>query len=176
MKIKYLLLATISGAVVGLDQLTKIYIHTHFHLGEIHTVLPNVFDITYVRNFGAAFGVFSQAAQRFREPFFILVPVVALIAIIFILRGTRETAKTQICALSMIFGGAIGNYVDRLRFKFVIDFLDFHYKEIYHWPAFNIADSAIVCGVAILVFQILFTKAPKRQAPSTGTVIPEKAP
>jgi len=160
MKIKYLLLATISGALVALDQLTKMYIHTHYHLGEVYTVVPSLFDVTYVRNFGAAFGVFSSAAQRFREPFFILVPFVALIVIIFILKGTKDTQKLQICALSFIFGGAIGNYIDRLRFKFVIDFLDFHFKEIYHWPAFNIADSAIVCGVGILLLQMLFTKSP----------------
>jgi len=63
-------------------------------------------------------------------------------------------------ALSLIFGGAIGNYIDRLRFQYVIDFLDFHYKEVYHWPAFNVADSAIVCGVGMLLAQMLFTKDP----------------
>ncbi len=161
MSIKYLLLATISGAVIALDQLTKLYIHTHFHLGESIMVVPKFFDLTYVRNFGAAFGILSQTPIWFREPFFNLVPFVALIAILWLLRGTKEHQRNQVFALSVIFGGAIGNYIDRLRFKFVIDFLDFHYQELYHFPAFNVADSAIVCGVSILLLQMLL--APKKE-------------
>lgn len=157
-KVKYLLLATVSGAIVALDQLTKLYIHTHFNLGESYVVIPGFFDITYVRNFGAAFGILASSARWFREPFFALVPILALGVILLILRTTRDDQKWQIMALSFIFSGAIGNYIDRLRFKYVIDFLDFHYREVYHWPAFNIADSAIVCGVTILLIQILFAK------------------
>jgi signal peptidase II len=163
-KTKYLLLATISGAVIALDQLTKIYIHTRFHLGESIAVVKDFFDITYVRNFGAAFGIFSTAHEGFREVFFALVPVIALVVILFILRSTKETQRGQILALSLIFGGAIGNYIDRLRFKYVIDFLDAHYKGIYHWPAFNVADSAIVVGVTILIADMLFTKPEKAGA------------
>ena len=159
MKIKYLLLATVSGAVIALDQLTKIYIHTHFRLGESHVVIASLFDVTYVRNFGAAFGFFASLARNFREPFFILVPIIALTVIIFVLRTTKDTQKIQILALSLIFGGAIGNYIDRLRFKYVIDFLDFHWKEFYHWPAFNVADSAIVCGVSILLLHMIMQKS-----------------
>jgi len=156
MKVKYLLLASISGATISLDQLTKMYIHTRFRLQEIHNV-TSFFDITYVRNFGAAFGVMATTAQKYREPFFLLVPFVALVIIIMIMRGLQDSQKGQIFGLSLIFGGAIGNYIDRIRFKFVIDFLDFHYKEIYHWPAFNVADSAIVCGVSLLILQMLLT-------------------
>src|ERR1700677_5341478 len=158
MKVRYLLLASISGATVALDQLTKMYIHIHFHLGEYHTIIPTFFDITYVRNYGAAFGVFASAAKRFREPFFLLVPFVALVVIILIMRGLKDSQRGQIFGLSLIFGGAIGNYIDRLRFQYVIDFLDFHYKEIYHWPAFNVADSAIVCGVCLLLLQMFLVK------------------
>jgi signal peptidase II len=158
MKVKYLLLATISGAIVALDQLTKMYVITHFRLGEIKDVIPSFFDITYVRNKGAAFGVFATTAQQFREPFFLLVPFVALIVIILIIRGLNDSQKSQVFGLSFIFGGAIGNYLDRLRFKYVIDFLDFHYKEVYHWPAFNVADSAIVCGVGLLLLHMLIEK------------------
>lgn len=161
MKVKYFLLASISGAIIALDQLTKMYIHTHFHLGEIQRILPGFLDLTYVRNFGAAFGIFASTTQQFREPFFALVPFIAMVVILVILRTTKDSQKLQIFSLSLIFGGAIGNYIDRLRFKFVIDFLDFHYREIYHWPAFNIADSAIVCGVAILIAQMLFVKTHK---------------
>jgi signal peptidase II len=159
LKIKYLLLATISGAIIALDQLTKIYIHTHFRLGESHAIVPQIFDITYVRNFGAAFGFFATLARNFREPFFVLVPVIALGVIIFIMRTTKDTQKIQILGLSLIFGGAIGNYIDRLRFKYVIDFLDFHWKDFYHWPAFNIADSAIVSGVSILLLHMILHRS-----------------
>jgi len=152
-------LATISGAIVALDQLTKIYIHTHYRLGESRAIISQVFDITYVRNFGAAFGFFATLARNFREPFFVLVPVIALGVIIFIMRTTKDTQKVQILGLSLIFGGAIGNYIDRLRFKYVIDFLDFHWRDIYHWPAFNIADSAIVTGVSILLLQMLLQRS-----------------
>jgi signal peptidase II len=160
MKVKYLLLATISGAIIALDQLTKMYIHTHFNLNEIYPIIGSFFDVTYVRNPGAAFGVFSSVAKKFREPFFLLVPFVALVVIIGILRNLKDSQKVQILGLSFIFGGAIGNYIDRLRFKFVIDFLDFHFKDIYHWPAFNIADAAIVSGVSILLIHMLMTKTP----------------
>jgi signal peptidase II len=161
LKIKYLILATISGAIISLDQLIKIYIHTHYHLGEVHQVIAGIFDITYIRNYGAAFGILSSAAEHIRGPFFALVPFIAMIAIIMILRTTHDSQRLQVCALSLIFGGAIGNYIDRIRFSYVIDFLDFHYKDIYHWPAFNIADSAIVCGVTILFIQMIFAKSSK---------------
>jgi signal peptidase II len=78
-------------------------------------------------------------------------PPVALLIILLILRGVRDDDMPQILALSSVFGGAIGNYVDRLRFRYVIDFLDFHVKEQYTWPAFNVADMAIVCGVCSLL-------------------------
>lgn len=157
MKIKYFLLATIGGAIIALDQLTKMYIHTSFGLGEVKTVIPGFFDITYVRNPGAAFGFMSSAPPLLREPFFALIPIIAVIVIISLLRSTQDNQKGQILALSLIFGGAIGNYIDRLRFKYVIDFLDFHIQG-HHWPAFNVADSAIVCGVSIMVLQMIFAK------------------
>jgi signal peptidase II len=157
-KIKYLLLATVSGAIIAADQLTKIYIHTHFHLGESHTVISSFFDITYVRNFGAAFGFFATLGRNFREPFFVLVPIFAFAVIIFIMRTTLDSQKIQILSLSFIFGGAIGNYIDRLRFQYVIDFIDIHWKEVYHWPAFNVADMAIVSGITILLYRIIIHK------------------
>lgn len=168
MKIKYFLLAAISGAVICADQVTKLFIHTRFLLGENYTVIPDFFNITYVRNYGAAFGMMAQMAPSFREPFFAIIPVIALIVIITILRSTPDNDKWQIFALSLIFGGAIGNYIDRLRFKYVIDFLDIHYKEVYHWPAFNIADSAIVIGVSILIAQMIFgNQTEKSKKPAT---------
>lgn len=163
MKIKYLLLASIAGAIIGLDQLTKTYIITHFVLGQSHVVIPGFFDLTYIRNPGAAFGILATSHPGFRETFFAIIPIIALVVIIGLLRTTKDEEKLSIFSLSLVFGGAIGNYIDRLRFKYVIDFLYFHYKEVYYFPAFNVADSAIVCGVALLIAQMLFSKTPRRK-------------
>src|SRR5690349_6406583 len=104
MKIKYLLLASISGAVIALDQLTKTYIHTHFTLGQSHIVVPDFFDITYVRNHGAAFGILATVHQGFRESFFAIIPLIALTVIIALLRTTDDQQKLSIFSLSLVFG------------------------------------------------------------------------
>ncbi|UOF00893.1 signal peptidase II [Bdellovibrio reynosensis] len=151
MKKKYIWLILISGILVAMDQLVKIYVHTHFHLGESVIVIPNFFNLTYVRNFGAAFGFLADSHPSFRELFFLSMPPVALVIILGILRGVKDDDTKQILALSSIFGGAIGNYIDRIRFRYVIDFLDFHLYNRWSWPAFNIADMAIVGGVGMLL-------------------------
>ena len=157
MKIKYLLLAAISGAIITADQAVKMYVHTHFALHESIEVIQGFFNITYVRNMGAAFGFLAESHPMFRELFFLSMPPIALLIILAIMRGVPEADRWTIASLSMVFGGAIGNYIDRLRFRFVIDFLDFHIQKKYVWPAFNIADMAIVGGVSILLF-LEFTK------------------
>jgi len=151
-KLKYLILAAIAGAVITIDQATKMYVHTHFGLHESIEVIQGFFNLTYVRNYGAAFGFLADSHQTFREIFFLSMPPVALLVILAILRSVLETDRWQIVSLSLVFGGAIGNYIDRIRFRYVIDFLDFHIQKKYTWPAFNIADSAIVVGVSILLF------------------------
>jgi signal peptidase II len=158
---KYVILLGFSFLLIAIDQLTKIYIHTHYQLGETTAVIPGLFNITYVRNFGAAFGFLAESHPAFRELFFLAMPPVALIVILLILRSVADNDRLQIFALSSVFGGAIGNYIDRLRFRYVIDFLDFHIQDKYTWPAFNIADSAIVCGVGLLLVLMLFEKKEK---------------
>ena len=155
---KYLLLACFSGLVIALDQLSKIYIHTQFQLHESKILIENFFNITYIRNFGAAFGFLAQAPSSFREAFFLTMPPLACIIILYILRGVQPSDKRQTLALASIFGGALGNYIDRLQFRYVIDFLDFHFFGKYSWPAFNIADAAIVCGVLFLAYLMLSEK------------------
>ena len=167
MKKKYVILAAISLFLIAFDQLVKMYIHTHYQLGESTPVIQGFFNITYVRNFGAAFGFLGQSHPAFREIFFLAMPPLALLIILLILRGVPDNDRPQILALSSVFGGAIGNYIDRLRFRYVIDYLDFHLKEQYTWPAFNIADMAIVCGVGALLV-IMFLEG--RQKPSANHV------
>jgi signal peptidase II len=162
---KYLVLTAIAGFIIVLDQLVKLYVHTDFALGESHPVLPGLFHITYVRNTGAAFGIFRDYPDIFRQLFFLSMPPIAAVIILFMLRSVENSDRWQVFALSLIFGGAIGNYIDRLRFGYVIDFLDFHYKEVWAYPAFNIADSAIVVGVGLLLLiMTLRDRAAKRAA------------
>jgi len=153
-KPKYLILMSISGFIVALDQLLKIYVHTQYRLGESTVVIPNFFNITYVRNFGAAFGFLSQSHPSFREIFFLAMPPIAIVIILMIMRSLEEKDRGQVLALSSICGGAIGNYIDRIQYRYVIDFIDFHIYNKYNWPAFNIADVAIVGGVCFLLWQI----------------------
>ncbi len=169
MKIKYLLLAAISGVIVTSDQVAKIFIHTHFKLGESYQVIANFFNFTYVRNPGAAFGFLASSHPAFRDLFFLSMPPIALLIILAIMRGIRDNDKWMAVSLSLVFAGAVGNYIDRLHFGYVVDFLDFtlRYKnaqgvfQVYSWPAFNIADMGIVTGVCTLLFlELVKQKSP----------------
>ncbi len=162
---KYLLLVGITACVVVLDQWTKHLIQLKFQWGESLPIWDSVFNLTYVRNSGAAFGLLHRAPAWFREPFFIAVPVAALWVIGVLFVRLSDSQRWTAAALSLILGGALGNLIDRLRFGYVVDFLDFHWKEVYHWPSFNVADSCIVVGVSIM-FLISLTKDQSTPAPS----------
>lgn len=157
---KVALLLGVSTITLVLDQWSKHVVHTRFRWGETLPVIQDLFSLTYVRNTGAAFGLLHRAPSWFRDPFFIALPVLALAVILFIIASLPKGQKAAAFGLSLVFGGAVGNLIDRLRFGYVIDFLDLHWKEVYHWPAFNVADSCIVCGV-ILMF--LLSLLPTRQ-------------
>jgi signal peptidase II len=157
MKIKLIYLFTTTAVLVAFDQLTKVYIQSKFSLGESLSVIESFFNITYVQNPGAAFGFLARSPAIFRENFFLMIPPLAMIIILYFLRSVKATDRIQVIALSLVFGGALGNYIDRLRLRYVIDFLEFHWKQQWSYPAFNVADSAIVCGIAIL-FLISFRK------------------
>lgn len=146
---RYRVLLITSAVVLLLDQMTKWYIDTRFFLGESVIVLENFFQITYVRNPGAAFGLLSEHAIRL--PFFITVAVAASAGILWYLRRLEDGQKLLVFALSLVFSGAVGNLIDRIRIGEVIDFIYVHWYEHY-WPAFNVADSAITVGVALLLF------------------------
>jgi signal peptidase II len=148
---KYLILVALSGFIICLDQATKLYIYTQFQIGETVPVWQNFFNITYVQNFGAAFGFLREANETFRSIFFLSVPPMAAVIIFFMLRSTPKTDLVSILSLSSIFGGAIGNYIDRLRYGFVVDFLDFHYYRSFEYPAFNVADISIVTGICVML-------------------------
>lgn len=163
---KYLILAAFAALIVAIDQLTKLYIVTNFELGEFVQVIAGWFNITYVRNTGAAFGILRDSHETFRLIFFMSMPPIAMVTILMILKGVESSDRVQVLSLSSIFGGAIGNYIDRLRFGYVVDFLDFHFYEKYSFPAFNVADSAIVVGVGVLL--LIMRKTSPAPAPTKG--------
>ena len=144
-------LAVVNLIVVPLDQLTKWLVDSTFRLHESVPVIPDLFHLTYVRNKGAAFGIFADSSVRI--PFFITVSIVALLAILWYLRHLQERQRVALYALSLVFAGALGNLIDRIRFGEVVDFLDFFLGR-YHWPAFNVADSAISIGVTLLIIDM----------------------
>lgn len=152
---KYWVLAALTPLVIISDQITKHLIVEHFRLGESTPVWKGFFSLTYVRNTGAAFGIMAHANQLVRIPFFVVVPLVAIVAIAYIFRRIPPSDVRLSAALSLVIGGAIGNLFDRLEFGYVIDFLDFHWKYQYHFPAFNIADSAICVGVGALILDLV---------------------
>lgn len=156
-----MILIAVTFAICAIDQYTKILVHTTFNLSESVRVIDGFFNLTYVRNSGAAWGIFSTAPETFRQVFFLSIPPIAVFIIVMLLYGLPESEKVEIYALSLISGGAIGNYIDRLRFGYVIDFLDFHFYNKYNYPAFNVADSAIVVGVGILTILMLRKKPQK---------------
>lgn len=160
---KYLLLIIIAPAVLILDQFTKLYISSRFSLYQSVTILENFFHITYIRNPGAAFGIFAGSTAAFRIPFFLTLSCVAVVAMFFFYRTVTENLLR--IALSLILGGAVGNMLDRARFGEVIDFIDVHWYNN-HWPAFNVADSAITIGVGFFILDMfLKEKDPRRKVP-----------
>lgn len=152
MKPRYLILLAVTVLILGLDQATKILIDRSMALYQSRPVIDGLFSITYMRNRGAAFSFLSGFSYRL--PFFIGISLAALVVIIFAYRKLRDDQTLAAVALAMIFAGALGNLIDRIRLGEVIDFLDVYWRT-YHWPAFNVADSAICVGVALLAFDML---------------------
>ena len=149
-KKKVLVFFALAGLIICCDQITKIYVHTNFFLGESIQVFPSFFNITSIRNTGAAFGFLHNHSGMWKEIFFFSLAPIACIIILVLLKEAKKSWVYTL-GLSLVFGGAIGNYIDRLYLGFVVDFIDIYYRE-FHWPAFNIADSSIVVGVGFLLY------------------------
>lgn len=154
MKPEYRLVIIISSIVLVLDQATKALVHGQMALYQSIEIIPNFFHLTYLRNTGAAFGFLAGSRSALRIVFFILVSAVAIGCIFYLLKNLRSGQTLWVASLSSILGGAVGNLIDRIRMGEVIDFLDFHWYT-WHWPAFNVADSAITIGVMLLAYQMI---------------------
>jgi signal peptidase II len=153
-------LLLISTVILFLDRLTKHWVARHIPEGDAIVVIRHVFRITHVRNPGAAFSMFTESARPsvthwILTGFSLLAGVIVLFVI---LRFGRHFTPTMV-ALALILGGTIGNVWDRLRYGMVTDFLEVHIVH-YHWPDFNVADSAIVIGGILLVLDALRTPHP----------------
>ena len=130
--------------VVILDVITKQLIETYIHPPDFIEVFPFL-RIVNVKNKGAAFGIFSQINNNV----FIIISIIAIVAIMLYLLKTRD--KLEIISLSLVLGGATGNLIDRITISQVIDFIDF-FINTWHWPAFNVADSALTIGILLFLF------------------------
>ncbi len=151
---KYIPFGVTAALVLLLDQATKIYIDASMPLHDSFSVIPGLFSITHVRNPGAAFGFLAGASPLFRNVFFVGVTLAAILLILHYVRTSKAEERLLTLSLSLILSGAVGNLIDRIRFGEVIDFLDV-YIGSHHWPAFNVADSAISVGAVILFVELV---------------------
>ncbi len=155
MKNKYLWTGAIVAIILLLDQYTKYIVEKYLRLYEVVTVIPGCFNLTHVRNPGAAFSILATAPATFRVFFFTTATIIAVVVIIVLIKKTQE--RLHIFAFSLIMGGALGNLVDRIRYGEVVDFIQWYYQS-YYWPSFNVADSAITIAVLLLAIDMLFRK------------------
>ena len=142
-------LAFVTAPVLALDQWSKLYVRSHFHLYQYHPIVPGWLDLTYTLNPGAAFSLFATMPPGFRHVFFIalsLIATVVLLALMF----RRTTTTSHSIAFALILAGTVGNLIDRVARGLVIDFIYFHHAT-FSYPIFNIADSAITIGVALIL-------------------------
>lgn len=149
-RVHYLIL---SAAIILFDLWTKSLVLARIQLHDAIPVIPNFFQLVHVRNTGAAFGLGANASSKL-VPILLNAGAIAVfcVVVVYALR-TAVTDRLLQTGLHLILGGAIGNLLDRFRFGYVVDFLDV-YVGRYHWPAFNVADSAICIGIALLFFDM----------------------
>ena len=153
-------LAAVALPVAALDQLTKYLVMTSIPLYHEVQVIPGFFQLTHARNPGGAFGFLAGQGLGLRRLLFVFATMGAVIFLFWLFRRIPSTHKWLAAAVSLIIGGAMGNLADRIRFGEVVDFLDFFIKDL-HWPAFNLADSAVSVGIGIFLVHLLFNRLPE---------------
>lgn len=145
----------LSAVAFLLDIGTKYLVVKHFDLYESINILP-IFNLTYVRNYGAAFSFLAEH-NGWQKYFFVLIAIAVSIGLIYFLFKNDIAQRLQNTAYALILGGALGNMLDRLYHGFVVDFFDF-YWDVYHYPVFNVADIAITLGATLLIFDAIKNK------------------
>lgn len=145
--------------IVVMDQVSKYIIVKLLYLHQSIEVIPGFLNIVYVRNPGAAFGIFSETNTFLGMPILTIVALIAVVVLFYMYMVEENSLSWSMIGIPLIMGGTIGNLIDRVRIGEVVDFIDIYIKS-YHWPAFNVADMAITSGAFFLLFTLVF------QAPS----------
>lgn len=153
-------LILVSGGIVLADQVSKYIIKLNLALYDHIVVIEKFFNITHILNPGGAFGFFANQSLDIRRFIFLFMSSIVAVFVLWFYKKCAAQFIFLSYGLALIFGGAIGNLIDRFRYGKVVDFLDFYIGSS-HWPAFNIADSAITIGMVILIYHILFNKIPE---------------
>ena len=149
----------VAGMVILLDQISKLIVLKSIPLYNSIVVIPGFFNLIHIRNPGGAFGFMAANASTTRHWIFLIAIGIAMAMILYFYHQTPRSYPFLGMALALIFGGAVGNLIDRLRFGEVVDFLDVYLGQL-HWPAFNVADSAVTIGVVIFIIHIILKKMP----------------
>ena len=153
-----ILVGIILAASIVLDQVTKMWAIAVLKNGGSIKLIGDFLRFTYAENRGAAFSILQN--QRI---FFLIITIIMLIVLAYIYFKTKNITKLSKLSIGMIAGGAIGNFIDRVRFGYVVDFIDVRFGSIYNFPIFNIADSFVVCGTILMIILILFNKFEKSE-------------
>ena len=161
---RILLAGAVAALVVILDQASKLWATEALRGHPPVTVVENFFHLVYHRNTGGVFGLFSGSPSGLRITLFVIVTLVALGFVVYLIREWGRESRSALVALSLVAGGALGNLIDRIAYGEVIDFIDWHWHG-HHWPAFNVADSAITVGTAVLLFSVFFSRENTFKAP-----------
>ena len=141
---------TVAGLVVVLDQITKLLIRRDFELYDSSVVIPNLFSLTRIHNTGAAYGLLDNTDLPFKTGLLALVSVAALVGLVMFAVTLPEIHRLARVGVALVVGGAVGNLIDRVWLGYVVDFLDV-YRGAWHFWAFNVADSAITIGMALII-------------------------
>jgi signal peptidase II len=144
----------IAIAVVALDQATKAMVKARLPLHESVTVIPGFFDLTHVRNTGAAFGMLDNTNFAYKPALMVIIALVALGAVASYALTLPAAQRIARYGLALILGGAVGNLIDRAAMGYVVDFVDVYWRGVHFW-AFNVADSAITVGVVLMLLDVL---------------------
>ncbi len=154
--ISRIIITAIAVVVFLGDQVTKAMVEDSIPEHAIIPIFPRFFNLTHTNNAGAAFGLFSDSPAPWKTGLLIVVSAALLVTVVTIVWKSRRLQWEAGVGLALILGGALSNLVDRIRAGRVVDFLDVYFRS-YHWPTFNLADSAIVVGAFFLVLQVIFS-------------------
>ena len=143
-----------AAIIVVVDQITKALVRSKLELHESVNVIPGLFDLTHVRNTGAAFGMLNSLEFQYKPVVMVIVALVALAAVATYALTLPPDQRLARWGLSLILGGAVGNLIDRATVGYVVDFVDVYWHGVHFW-AFNVADSAITVGVVLMLLDVL---------------------